>query len=226
MKREKFSMDRLKKISKNQLLIGGLAGILLLVIAIPVENRENSREEKQQEQIIQEETAYGSGDYGKRLEHRLEQVLKDMEGVGKVKVMITLKDQGEHILEKDWTQSSQDISEEDGSVKRSTKERQSQEETVYSQNSGSSGEPFVKREVTPRVEGVLVVAEGGGDAKTMKNISDAVLALFPVEVHKIKVVKTGGYQFEKSFQKKSDHHYGSGSYDRCSRLFAIYGKSK
>ncbi len=47
MKREKFSMDRLKKISKNQLLIGGLAGILLLVIAIPVENRENSREEKQ-----------------------------------------------------------------------------------------------------------------------------------------------------------------------------------
>ncbi len=189
MKREKFSMDRLKKISKNQLLIGGLAGILLLVIAIPVENRENSREEKQQEQIIQEETAYGSGDYGKRLEHRLEQVLKDMEGVGKVKVMITLKDQGEHILEKDWTQSSQDISEEDGSVKRSTKERQSQEETVYSQNSGSSGEPFVKREVTPRVEGVLVVAEGGGDAKTMKNISDAVLALFPVEVHKIKVVK-------------------------------------
>lgn len=188
MKREKFSIDRLKKISKNQLLIGGLAGILLLVIAIPVENREDSSEEKQQEQI-QEESAYGNGDYGRRLERRLEQVLKDVEGVGKVKVMITLQDQGEYVLEKDWTQSSQDISEEDGSVKRSTKERQSQEETVYSQNSGSGGEPFVKREVTPRVEGVLVVAEGGGESKTVKNISDAVLALFPVEVHKIKVVK-------------------------------------
>ncbi|NBH12613.1 stage III sporulation protein AG [Lachnospiraceae bacterium] len=182
-------MDRLKKISKNQLLIAGLAGILLLVIAIPVENRENTGGEELQGEARQESASENGGDYGKRLERRLEQVLKDVEGVGKVKVMITLQDQGEYVLEKDWTQSSQEISEEDGGAKRSTKERQSQEETVYSQSSGSTGEPFVKREVTPRVEGVLVVAEGGGDAKTVKNISDAVLALFPVEVHKIKVVK-------------------------------------
>jgi len=189
MKKEKFSMDRLKKISKNQLLIGGLVGILLLVIAIPVEHREDAREENQQEQAQGENSSGNGGDYGKRLERRLEEVLKDMEGVGKVKVMITLQDEGERVLEKDWNQSSQDISEEDGSVKRSTKERQSQETTVFSQSGTSSGEPFVKREVTPRIEGVLVVAEGGGDSRTVKNISDAVLALFPVEVHKIKVVK-------------------------------------
>lgn len=189
MKKEKFSMDRLKKISKNQLLIGGLVGILLLVIAIPVEHREDAREESQREQSQGESSSGNGGDYGKRLERRLEEVLKDMEGVGKVKVMITLQDEGERVLEKDWNQSSQDISEEDGSVKRSTKERQSQETTVFSQSGTSSGEPFVKREVTPRIEGVLVVAEGGGDSRTVKNISDAVLALFPVEVHKIKVVK-------------------------------------
>ncbi len=47
----------------------------------------------------------------------------------------------------------------------------------------------MSKEMTPKVEGVLVVAEGGENAKTAKNISDAVLALFPVEVHKIKVVK-------------------------------------
>ena len=117
----------------------------------------------------------------------MEQVLEQMEGVGKVEVMITLKDQGEHVVEKDDTRSSQDISEEDGTVKRTTAERQHQEQTIYAQ--GNSGEPFVSKEMTPKVEGVLVVAEGGGNAKTAKNISDAVLALFPVEVHKIKVVK-------------------------------------
>ncbi|MCI8300782.1 MAG: stage III sporulation protein AG [Lachnospiraceae bacterium] len=189
MKKERFSMDRLKKISKNQLLIGGLAGVLLLIIAIPVENREQAGEDQQQKEVQQGSVSDRGGDYGKRLERRLEQALKDMEGVGKVKVMITLQDEGELVLEKDWSQSSQEISEEDSGAKRSTKERQSQEETVYSQSSGSTGEPFVKREVTPRVEGVLVVAEGGGDSKIVKNISDAVLALFPVEVHKIKVVK-------------------------------------
>ena len=39
MKKEKFSLGRLKKIPRNQLLIGGLAGILLLVIAIPSEKK-------------------------------------------------------------------------------------------------------------------------------------------------------------------------------------------
>ena len=34
MKKEKFSLGRLKKIPRNQLLIGGLAGVLLLVIAM------------------------------------------------------------------------------------------------------------------------------------------------------------------------------------------------
>lgn len=106
-------MDRLKKISKNQLLIGGLAGVLLLIIAIPVENREQAGEDQQQKEVQQGSVSDRGGDYGKRLERRLEQALKDMEGVGKVKVMITLQDEGELVLEKDWSQSSQEISEED-----------------------------------------------------------------------------------------------------------------
>ena len=112
-----------------------------------------------------------------------------MEGVGKVEVMITLQDEGEHIVEKDISRNNQEISEEDGTIKRSTQENQYQEETVFSQGTGSEGQPFVAKERVPRVEGVLVVAEGGGNSKVVKNISDAVLALFPVEIHKIKVVK-------------------------------------
>ena len=189
MKKDHSLLDKLKKIPKNQFLIGGLVGILLLVIAIPVENREEKSREEQRIQT-REETSYDTSiDYGKRLERRLEQVLENMEGVGKVKVMITLQDEGEHVVEKDRSQNSQDISEEDGNAKRTTGERQFQEETVYSQENSSRGEPIVRREVAPRVEGVLVVAEGGEDAKTVENISDAVLALFPVEIHKIKVVK-------------------------------------
>ena len=53
--------------------------------------------------------------------------------------------------------------------------------------SGNEGQPFIAKESVPAVEGVLVVAEGGGNGKVAKNISDAVLALFPVEVHKVKM---------------------------------------
>jgi len=41
----------------------------------------------------------------------------------------------------------------------------------------------------PKIEGVVVVAQGGGNAKTVTEISNAVMSLFPVEAHKVVVVK-------------------------------------
>lgn len=185
MKKEKFFLDRLKKIPKNQLLIGGLAGILLLVIAIPVEKK--AEPDAGMKQAEEQSTGENTGDYAKRMERRLREILGDMEGVGKVEVMITLKDEGEQMVEKDRSKSSQNSQEQNDGTVRTATEQQSQEETVYA--NGINGEPFVTKEIVPDVEGVLVVAEGGGNAQVAKNISDAVLALFPVEVHKIKVVK-------------------------------------
>lgn len=185
-----FSLEKIKGISKNQLFIGGLAGILLLIIAMPADTDKN-KEQNMPEKESSEKTEQGTENkisYGRELERKLEQILGEMEGVGKVEVMITLKDDGERILAKDITRSSQEVSEEDGTVKRNTRESQYQEETVFSKET-ENGQPFVAKETTPQIEGVLVVAEGGENAKTVKNISDAVLALFPVEVHKIKVVK-------------------------------------
>ena len=54
---------------------------------------------------------------------------------------------------------------------------------------GSEKQPYVTKEVLPKVEGVLVVAEGGDDPRVISDISDTVMALFRVEAHKIKVVK-------------------------------------
>ena len=191
-KKDWFSTEKLKGISKNHLLIGGLVGVLLLVIAMPLDQGEQERREAvKAAEAAGEGTDRGgiSGLYEKELERRLKLLLEEMEGVGKAEVMITLQDEGERVVEKDLAQDSQTVSEKEGEASRSTQEKQYQEETVYSQEGGSGGDPFVAREVMPKVEGVLVVAQGGGDPKVAKNISDAVLALFPVEVHKIKVVK-------------------------------------
>ncbi len=186
-----FSMENLKGISKNQLLVGGLAGILLLVIALPTEQGKKPEGGGSETQSgAPEEKIYTDPErYGRELERQLGQILAEMEGVGKVEVMITLQDDGERIVEKDITRNSQEVLEGDGETKRETRESLYQEGSVFGQETGQEGQPFVSKEVVPKVEGVLVVAEGGGNAKTVKNISDAVLALFPVEVHKIKVVK-------------------------------------
>ena len=49
--------------------------------------------------------------------------------------------------------------------------------------------PYVVKEIEPEIEGVLVAAEGGGNSQTAKNISEAIMALFDIEAHKIKVMK-------------------------------------
>lgn len=45
------------------------------------------------------------------------------------------------------------------------------------------------KEVSPVIEGVSVVAQGGGNPLIQKNITEVIQALFGIEVHKIKVVK-------------------------------------
>mgnify|MGYP007016946480 CR=1 FL=1 len=48
---------------------------------------------------------------------------------------------------------------------------------------------MVSKENAPEVEGILVIADGGGNAVVAKNLTEAVQALFGVEAHKIKIMK-------------------------------------
>ena len=81
---KKFKLEG-KLPDKSKLLIMLLAGLLILVIAIPTsEQNINNTMEKERSIDI-----YDS--YELELETRLEQALEAVEGVGKVKVMITLK---------------------------------------------------------------------------------------------------------------------------------------
>lgn len=178
----------LKKIKKDNLLILLLAGLLLIVIAVPVENKETEKKEtvKEAEPVIEETQT----DYISVQEAKLKSILSKVEGAGEVEVMITLRASKELIIEKD-TPSTVTSSEEEDSAggKRSSSERTTNETTVYNQDSDGSTSPYVIKEIEPEIEGIIVLAKGGDDPVIAKNISDAILALFRVEAHKIKVMK-------------------------------------
>lgn len=192
-----------RKWKKEQWLIVFLVGVLLLVIALPTGNSKKQSEsaDSNTETSGQQENASGQSGgsaqngqdaqsvYEAKLEQRLTAILEQVAGVGKVKVMITLKDSGQTVLEKDVQSTENQTSEsDDAGGSRTINETQREESTVYEQGN-ETGAPVVSKELRPEVEGVLVVAQGGGNASVAENISDAVLALFDVEVHKIKIVK-------------------------------------
>lgn len=183
-----------KKMKKDQWLILFLAGVLLLIVAMPA-GKSSSKTIKQQNtqtEIAQTNgTESGESDYEKTLETRLAQILQGMDGVGKVQVMITFQDQGESVVEKDVTMRQDSAGGTAGSLgggSSGSGSRESSESTVFSQLDGDET-PFVNKEILPKIDGVLIVAEGGADAGVRKNISEAVEALFGLDAHKIKIVK-------------------------------------
>ena len=58
--------------------------------------------------------------------------------------------------------------------------------TVLQDTSDGAHTPYVRKEIRPQVEGVLISAEGGDHAVVRKEITEAVQALFGIETHKIK----------------------------------------
>ena len=182
---EKYHID--KWFQKENLVVMILAGILLVVIALP------TNEDREEENVL---TMYGSADIGEiqhgqaektletykdngedtetetddyitSLEKKLADILSKIKGAGEVHVMITLQESEELIVEKDKAAES--------------------EETVYESEGGMSI-PYVIKTVYPKVEGVVVVAEGAGTGKVTQHITEAVQALFSIEIHKIKVM--------------------------------------
>ncbi len=173
---------------KNQLVLLLLAGILLLVIAIPVSKP--SEETLEDTQSAQSTAIQDTGDYEEYLERKTARVLEDVEGVGEVTVMITLKSDGQKIIEKDQSSSAQTTEESDsGGGTRSVEDQSSDKTSIYEQTADGASTPYVSKELAPEVEGVVVIADGGDDAVVARNITEAVQALFGVEAHKIKIMK-------------------------------------
>ena len=178
---------------KDQLLILLLVGILLLVIVFPSPSGGAGDEEDADRTVSAGNMSAEAGllgEYEAYLEEKTAGVLKEVEGVGEVTVMITLKSGGQKIIEKDQASSVQTTSEEDSSGgTRTTEDTSSDKTSVYAQEADGSFTPYVSKELSPEIEGVVVIADGGGDAVTAQNITEAVQALFGVEAHKIKIMK-------------------------------------
>ncbi len=127
--------------------------------------------------------------YASQLEERLTQALTRVEGVGEVRVMITLKSSSEQVVEREQPVRRSATSESDAmGGSRSINEVDSQESVVY-RSDGSLSEPYVIKTLPPQIEGVLVIAQGAGNGNVSRTIVEIAQALFDVEAHKVKVVR-------------------------------------
>ena len=192
-------MDMIKDIKldddkKEKIVIFFLLGVFFLLIATPVSDLTGNRKKQKstntgtdqqtQQKKIQEKDAYITA-----LENKLEQTIEGMEGAGKVDVMITLKDTGEKILDKNQPYESEEETNTEENKESKKNRIQNNQETVLVETEGNT-EPIIVRELYPDIEGVVVVCEGGDNSALTVKIKEAVQALFSIEAHKIVVCKS------------------------------------
>lgn len=203
-----------KKPGKDQFVIFILVGILLIIIALPtsqtseknskdsgiwsmdsdkmkVTQNVGSEENNKKEEMYAPASINGDAEaYEQYMENKLEQVISSMEGAGKVKVAITAGTSKEAVVEKDIPETKSTTAESDaGGGSRNIEESDIQEETVYVKESDGSSTPYVVKTLQPEIEGVVVVVQGGDKPEVRKNITEAIVALFDIEPHKIKIIK-------------------------------------
>ena len=132
------------------------------------------------------------GSYEAQMENRIRNILKSVDGVGKVDVMVVLKSSSEKVLRVDRSTNTSTTQEKDsGGGTRDVTNNQIQESTILSGggSGGSTNAPIVEKELSPEISGIIISAEGGGSPTVKAEISEAIEALFGLSAHKIKVLK-------------------------------------
>ncbi|MBQ3514452.1 MAG: stage III sporulation protein AG [Lachnospiraceae bacterium] len=161
-----------------------LAGLLLLVLTIPTNDNKNKENEVSSVELEEE-------DYCKKLESQMEEILSKVDGVGKVEVMITLKNSKEQVINKDTSlNSSKSVDEKEGEKSESESLEQG-EETILVNIDGDSV-PYVVKEYSPTVEGVLIIAQGGDNPNVKVALIEATTVLLNVPSHKVSILKMEG----------------------------------
>ncbi|MBO5486400.1 MAG: stage III sporulation protein AG [Eubacterium sp.] len=170
-------MEEIKKLIKKagpmKLGIVLLCGILLILLSYGKGGSAGEKNESETGVVPVEDQKTDMEQYKIKREQELKELLQKVDGVGKVEVMLTLKGSNEKVTLKDNTYKGEDT----------------EEETVLIEDSDRNSSPYILQEKEPEVEGVVIVCEGGEDAATKREISEAVCALFQIESHKIKILK-------------------------------------
>lgn len=154
-------------------VIIGLIGILLIFLSEMFAS--GSKPKSANLPLSLETTAYK-----KEIESELTEILSQIQGVGKVKVMVTIEGTTEYVFaqEIDTQQDTQ-----------SDKNSESFQNKYVIIDNGSEKEALVKKVLKPKINGVIVVCEGGDNLVVKEKIYNAVSTVLAISSTRVCVAR-------------------------------------
>ncbi|MDR1912998.1 MAG: hypothetical protein LBQ68_00745 [Clostridiales bacterium] len=185
-----FIRELFKDKDKKTLINIGIAfvlGIILLLLSSSWFTKKADEFAIEETKINTEEDVITAteSDYEAHLEKRMEMALSQIDGAGKVKVLLKLI-YGREIIVAEDTTTNESIS--DDSDSRSVNTSIEQRKILITDEQGVSA-PLVLREVQPKIEGVVIIAEGGDNVFVKDALTKAAETVLGLEVNKVQVFK-------------------------------------
>lgn len=184
----------LDKVAGNEkgrriIVVAGIIGIALILLSNFIPSVSGKKTEESGREITSEQ-------YARNLETQLSDVIASISGVGTSKVMVTLASGVEYIYANEESKNS-DISED---IQGETRSRVQQSDDVQQKyiivDSPDGGkQALVQTEILPRVQGVVVVCEGGDQPAVQQSIIDAVTTALDISSTRVCVTKLSGGNF-------------------------------
>lgn len=120
------------------------------------------------------------------LESELEGILSKIDGVGKVQVLITYSESSQIVAmyNENKNISVTEETDSEGGI-RTVETTDANKEIILD----GSNNPVTEKVVMPKIEGAIIIAEGGGNEALKSNIVKAVSAATGLATHKVQVFK-------------------------------------
>lgn len=170
--------------SESKLGKKGIAAVIILLLGVATLVWSEFVEKKTSAENAETTTAdAGFSDYTESLENRLTSIISAMNGVGRVRVMVTIASGSENIYLRD--SNSGESHDSDG---KSNIDRKDEYVIV---DDGNKENGIIVRVAEPEIRGVAVVCDGAKSEAVVAQIVDAVTALLDISSSRVSVAPMG-----------------------------------
>lgn len=178
----KFDLKKadLKKLFDKQhriklVAVLGIIGILLIMLSefIPENSKEQTASEESKSTAVSDDETEA---YKNQIQQELKSLLEQIDGVGECDVMVTVEGTTEYVY-------AENVSKYTDSDSDRTSDKY-ENNIVFTEKDGEKT-ALVKKIIKPKINGIVVVCEGGGNIKISERVLKAVATALDISSGKI-----------------------------------------
>lgn len=155
----------------------GIIGIVLIAMTTFIP--------KKQEPVVAKATDATIEEYEQRLENQIMELVTSIQGVGKAKVMVTLKNGVEYVYAKEEKQNTDTTNGALGDNQTVQQRDNYEQKTILVEDQDGRKKALIRTTLEPTVRGVVIVCEGGDDIYVQQKVIDAVKTALGIGSNKV-----------------------------------------